>query len=104
MIQQAEGDDGDLSEMVSGVEAGLQLNTEQLQQSRERCLYVTEKAHTGDECFRHTTRNVSALHSTNEAGGRNMSGIRAGTGLPDQCQAGCAKCCGARSGISTAFP
>ena len=34
-------------------------------------------------------------HSANEARGRNMSGVRAGTGLPDQRQAGCAKCCGA---------
>ncbi len=44
-----------------------------------------------------------ALHSANEARGRNMSGITAGTGLPDQRQAGCARWCGACSGISTAF-
>ena len=44
-----------------------------------------------------------ALHSASRPGNRNMSGIRAGTGLPDQRQAGCAKCCGACSGISTAF-
>ena len=46
---QAEDDDGDLSEMVSGVQAGLQLSAEQLRQSRERCFYVAEKSHTGLE-------------------------------------------------------
>jgi hypothetical protein len=44
-----------------------------------------------------------APHSANRPGNRNKSGIRAGTGLPDQRQAGCANCCGACSGISTAF-
>ena len=46
---QAEDDDGDLSEIVSGVKGGLQFNTEQCQQSHENCFYVAEKAHTGDE-------------------------------------------------------
>ena len=46
---QAEDDDGDLSEIVSGVRTGLQLSPEQCQQSRENCLYVTEKTHTGPE-------------------------------------------------------
>src|SRR4030095_14290060 len=35
-----------------------------------------------------------APHSGNRPGNRNKSGIRAGTGLPEQRQAGCAKCCG----------
>ena len=46
---QAEDDDGDLSEIVSGVKAGLQFGPEQSQQSRGRCFYVTEKSHTGIE-------------------------------------------------------
>jgi RecA-family ATPase len=46
---QAEDDDGDLSEIVSGVKAGLRFTPEQYEQSRENCLYVAEKGHTGLE-------------------------------------------------------
>ena len=42
-------------------------------------------------------------HSANEARGRNMSGIRAGTGLPKQRQAGCTKWCGGVQWHFTAF-
>jgi hypothetical protein len=47
---------------VWGVKAGLQLSTEQLQQSRERCLYVTEKAHTGDELLIKIVRPLLEVH------------------------------------------
>ena len=42
-------------------------------------------------------------HSANEARGRNLSGIRAGTGLPKQRQAGCTKWCGGVQWHFTAF-
>ena len=59
---QAEDDDGDLSEIVCGVQAGLQLTPEQCQQSRENCLYVAEKAHTGIEFLEKIVRPLLEKH------------------------------------------
>ena len=59
---QAEDDDGDLSEIVCGVKAGLHLTSEQCQQSRENCLYVAEKAHTGIEFLKKIVRPLLEKH------------------------------------------
>lgn len=44
---QAENDDGDLSEMVSGVSAALNFTSDDLEAIRNRVLYVSERARTG---------------------------------------------------------
>jgi len=59
---QAEDDDGDLSEIVSGVRDGLQLSPAQCQQSRENCFYVAEKAHTGIEFLVKVVRPLLEKH------------------------------------------
>ena len=59
---QAEDDDGDLSEIVSGVKAGLQFTPEQCEQSRENCFYVVEKSHTGIEFLEKVVRPLLAKH------------------------------------------
>jgi AAA domain len=46
---QAEDDDGDLSEIVSGIKSSLKFTPEQIRQSRENCVYVTHKSLTGWE-------------------------------------------------------
>ncbi len=46
---QAEDDDGDLSEIVSGVKEGLGFTREQCDYSRQSCLYVVEKTRSGLE-------------------------------------------------------
>ena len=59
---QAEDDDGDLSEIVSGVKAGLQFSPEQCRQSRENCSYVAEKSHTGFEFLEKVVRPLLEKH------------------------------------------
>jgi hypothetical protein len=44
---QAEDDDGDLSEIVSGIKGHLDLTPTQIELSRRNCLYVSEKSLTG---------------------------------------------------------
>jgi AAA domain-containing protein len=46
---QAEDDDGDLSEMVSGITKGIGLTDDEKALSRENCRYVTHKSCTGPE-------------------------------------------------------
>jgi hypothetical protein len=59
---QAEDDDGDLSEIVSGVRAGLHFTPEQCEQSRKNCFYVAEKAHTGHEFLVKVLRPLLEKH------------------------------------------
>ena len=52
LIIQAEDDDGDLHEMITGVIKGLELSNEQIERYFANCCgYVTEKARTGDRFF-----------------------------------------------------
>ncbi len=44
---QAEDDEGDISEMVTGVVRGLAIESDELAQIRESVFYVSEKSHTG---------------------------------------------------------
>src|SRR4029077_2648996 len=59
---QAEDDDGDLSEIVSGVKTGLHFTMDQIQESRERCFYVTERSHTNDEFLQPVVKPLLELH------------------------------------------
>jgi hypothetical protein len=59
---QAEDDDGDLSEIVSGVKAGLRFTPEQCQQSRLLCHYVTERSKTGDLFLQFIVKPLLELH------------------------------------------
>ena len=60
---QAEDDDGDLSEMSSGIIRGLKLTDEQKALSRENCHYVTCRGYTGPEFLTKIVRPLLARGS-----------------------------------------